>query len=140
MPRSVSNQLSVLINRLQASRLEHLAAVADIDRIFTANGIQPRASARRGRPPRAASGNSTPAPRGRRRRTRGRFKVSGKQSILNFVRSAGRSGVPSGEIARQWKSEGRSGEPYITLGELVRDRSLKRQNLRGKRGSQYTMA
>ncbi len=140
MPRSSTNQLSVLINRLQSERLEHLAAVAEIERIFAANGIQPRTTARRGRPPRSSSGSSTSSPRGRRRRTRRKFKVSGPQSLLNFVRSAGRSGAASSELASHWKSEGRSGEPYITLGHLVKKKALKRRDLKGRRGSQYRLA
>jgi hypothetical protein len=48
--------------------------------------------------------------------------------------------VSSAEITKHWKSEGRSGLPYIALGQLVKARKLKKTDLKGQRGSQYTLA
>src|SRR5690606_26947469 len=119
MARSPAEELGNLIKRLQQERQDYLRKIEEIDRIFEQHGIQPQAgAARRGRP-RGSAGAG-----GRRRRRR--FEVSGTQSILNLVKAAGSKGVSSAEITKHWKSEGRSGLPYIALGQLVKARKLKK--------------
>jgi hypothetical protein len=87
-----------------------------------------------GRPPKAASGRGA----GRRKKRGHRFPVSGTTSILEFVKQAGEKGVTGKQIDQHWKSEGRKGSAYNILGQLVRDKQIKRQNLKGQRGSMYT--
>lgn len=130
MPVTNVKRLSNILDNLRAERLEHLKAVDRIDTVFTDLGISPERQ--NGRVPVRKMGR-------RRRKTRRRFKVSGTKSILNFVKKAGRSGASSAQISKQWKSEGRSGAPYVTLGQLVRSRKLKKKSLKGRRGSTYTV-
>jgi len=132
MAQSPAVELGNLIKRLQDQRQEYVRKIEEIDRIFEQYGIRPPTDGvRRGRPARKAG----KAPRRRRR-----FEVSGAQSVLNFVKAAGPKGATSAEITRHWKSEGRSGLPYIVLGQLVKAKKLKKTDLKGQRGSQYTLA
>jgi hypothetical protein len=142
------SQLEALISQLQTERKEHETAIADIDKVFERFGLQPAQPKRRGR----ARGRRPGRPRGvrsrvqaaapaARRRTRGRgrrsFGKSGAQSVLDFVKSKGARGTTTSEINQHWKSEGRAGDAYVTLGQLVNKRQLKRENLKGQRGSRY---
>lgn len=140
MARSATDELGAIIERLQSQRQEHADAIERIDGIFARYGIQPAAGKKRGRPagrPAAAA----PKTQGRkRRRRRGRFGTSGTASVLDFVRQAGKGGASSRDISKHWKSEGRAGEPYITLGQLVKGKKLKKQAIEGGRGSKYTLA
>jgi len=51
-----------------------------------------------------------------------------------------RQGVTGGQIDRYWKSQSRGGNAYNTLGQLVEDKKIKRQKVKGGRGSMYTVA
>jgi hypothetical protein len=139
-----------LIQKLQTERQEHLDAVANIDATFEQFGISVAPVKRRGRPrksakpgPRrsvAAKAAQTvkPAKKGKRKARR-KFPVSGLDSILAFVKSAGKKGVTTAEIVKYWKAEGRSGDGYTTLGELVTAKKLKREKIEGAKGSRYTV-
>jgi hypothetical protein len=154
MARSITAELSSLIEQLQGERLGHVRAIAEIDEVFSKFGIQPRETPRRGRPPRAFTaaapasaggaliGAAAAAPtRGRRgRRPRGRFGTSGTQSVVDFVAKAGKGGASSSQISKHWKSEGRAGEPFVTLAQLIKTKRLRKQAVKGQRGSQYFSA
>ena len=75
-----------------------------------------------------------------KKRGRKRFKMTGHESILSFVRKAGRTGVPGAEIAKHWKAEGRGAGVYVEIGRLVEQKRLKRKDLKGQRGSLYRAA
>ena len=149
MPRppqdSTTERLVALISRLQAKRQEYLDAIAQIDATFEQFGIaaapakrrgRPRKNAKPGRKPKAAA---TPTKKGKRKARR-HFPVSGLDSILAFVKTAGKKGVTTAEIVKYWKAEGRSGDGYTTLGELVTAKKLKREKIEGAQGSRYTAA
>src|SRR5205807_334006 len=91
-----------------------------------------------GRPPMPGSGATEG--KTRRRRRRRKFATSGNDSILGFVRDAGKKGATTSEIVKHWKSQGRSGDGYTALGLLVKEKKLKRENVKGERGSRYTAA
>src|SRR5205085_1633430 len=143
MPRSINPKtIASMIQKLQTERARAQERVEQIDSIFQQCGITgPAEPARRGpgRPRKNASTPAGAAPstngrRGRRGR-RGRFPTSGTESLLNLVRGTGRGGVSSADITKHWKGEGRSGQPFITLGQLVKSGRLKRKGLKGQRGS-----
>jgi hypothetical protein len=138
---SLADELNQAVSKLQKERKEHEAAIQEIDSVFERLGITPPARKRRGRPPGRKTGARKPAraakpARGRRKRRT--FKVSGLQSVLGFVKAARVNGRTTGEIIQHWKSEGRSGDGYTTIGELVKAGSLKKEEMKGERGSRYT--
>ena len=148
MPKesATANQLATLINTLQAERQEHVDAIAQIDATFEQFGIIPSAKKRLGRPrktvitagPALPEAAAAPAKKGTRKARR-HFPVSGLDSILAFVKTAGKKGVTTAEIVKYWKAEGRSGDGYTTLGELVTAKKLKREKIEGAQGSRYTV-
>ena len=73
---------------------------------------------------------------GRKQATR--TKVTGEQSVLLFVRRKG--GATSAEINAHWSRQGRGGTANNALSKLVQERQVKRQKIKGARGSQYTVA
>jgi hypothetical protein len=95
-----------------------------------------------GRPPAsAAMGAGAAAPEGgrrRRRRKRGKFAMSGEDSIIRFIRE--HRNPATSEITAHWRSEGRGGKADNALSRLVKARRLKRQAIAGERGSRYLIA
>ena len=152
MPSETSTQaqLASLIQKLQTERQEHLDAVADIDATFERFSISVAPVKRRGRPrknakpgPRRsvaakAAKTATPAKKGKRK-ARGQFTMTAEQTILTFVKAAGKKGVTTSEIVKHWRSEGRSGDGYTKLGELVTAKKLKREKITDGQGSRYTV-
>jgi hypothetical protein len=64
--------------------------------------------------------------------------MSGTQSILSFVKNAGKKGATTNEIVKHWQLERRGAGVYVVIGELVKAKKLKREPLKGQRGSRYT--
>jgi hypothetical protein len=95
-----------------------------------------------GRPPASApAAMRAEAPEGgrrRRRRKRGKFAMSGEDSIIRFVRD--HRNPSTSEITAHWRSEGRGGKADNALSRLVKIRRLKRQAIPGERGSRYLVA
>ena len=125
-------ELKLLIAKLQADRRAHLDAIAQIDEAFAALGLHAVRPAKRGRVPR------TTAKPMRKRRQRRKFKTTGAESILGFVKAAGSKGATGVQISRHWNAEGRGAGCYVLLGQLVKARKIKRQKLKGQKGSLYT--
>jgi hypothetical protein len=76
----------------------------------------------------------------RGKRKRRKFATSGTAAILSFVKDGGAKGCTSAEINKQWKHEGRSGTAYVQIGQLTKAKKLKKEHLKGQRGSRYTVA
>lgn len=142
MPRVAdpARQLQDTIARLQDRRRTLVAELAKIDDLCARYGIQLGESKRPGRPAGRAAGTAPKAARGGGRRKRGRFAKSAHVSIVDFLKSVGAKGATTGEINKHWLSEGRAGSAYVTLGQLTKARKIKRQNIKGARGSRYTVA
>jgi len=125
--------LTQRIQSLLEKRQEHEVAIAAIDAAMSraagalsVNGRGIKHTATRGRPP------------GKRKRVRGKFAVSGEQSILAFVKS--KSSPVGREIEKHWASEGRAVTAANLLSKLVKEKRLKRTPLKGERGSRYSLA
>ena len=125
-------ELKSLIAKLQADREAHVEAIARIDEAFGTLGIQ--LPAKKGPRPR---GTPTKAVTRRRRR---KFKTTGNESILSFVKAAGPKGVTGGQIVQHWKAEGRGVGCYNLLGKLIKEKKIKKQKLKGEKGSLYVAA
>jgi hypothetical protein len=127
-------ELKSLIARLQADRQAHVDAIAQIDQTFSTLGIQAQPQAkRRGRP----SGASIAARK--HRRPRRKFTTTGNESILSFVRAGGPKGVTGAQILQHWKAQGRGVGCYNLMGKLIKEKKIKRNKLKGERGSMYVI-
>jgi hypothetical protein len=136
------------VQELLEQKAKHTEALNRINetlsRIGSMLGGNGRSAPRRcpGRPPAsatAATGEEAPAGgRRRRRRKRGKFAISGEQSIIDFVRE--HRNPATSAITAHWRSEGRGGKADNALSRLVKLRRLKRQAIPGERGSRYLIA
>ncbi len=135
-PGGLTGQIEALLR----SRMAHESAIEQIDATLGRIKIALGGSGtvvKRGRPP--GSTNVTKVAGGKkRRRRRGKFTMSGDQSILAFVKSAG--SPTTKDVNQHWKSEGRGGSADNALTKLVKTKKLKRINLKGVRGSKYSVA
>lgn len=154
----VFGQLTKMINSLKAQRKTHADALRTIDSMFESIGItthlaavEEPASDRKpgrpagsttikrgpGRPPKSEANDTAPAKKRRKRRSK--FAATATETILAFVKEGGDKGRTTSEINKHWKSQGRSGDSYVPLGQLVKAKKLKRENISGERGSRYSM-
>jgi hypothetical protein len=142
MPRVAdpAKHLEETIVGLQKRRQMLISEVARIDALFERYGIhveEPRGARRSvGRPAGARTAAAKPVRRGRRRK-RGVFAKSAQESIVDFLKGRGEKGATTAEINEHWQSEGRAGSAYVTIGQLVKRKKIKKQNLKGERGSRY---
>jgi hypothetical protein len=136
---TVTVSLTDRIQQLLDEREQHANAIAGIDKTLEQiNGLLGGVKPGRKPGPKPAvmpSAVEQPAKRGRRRQ---RFAISGKESVLAFVKEQGKP--TSQEIERQWKAEGRKGRAAKALSKLTREKKLKRTKLKGERGSRYSLA
>ena len=162
MPKlSPENLLAAAIDRLRSERATLVSRVSEIDASFGRLGIAVAVAVtvpvvdgkigklgkRRGRPPgsksvpmvakpiKPAIAEGKPATKNRKR---GRFAVSGDQSILTFVQGAA---TPStADVNAHWTKEGRGGKADKALSTLVKAGKLKRIVVEGERKSRYAIA
>jgi len=132
--------------------LDRLAAVITIAREEVARRIAqiqelllPVATRRPGRPPnkQVAAAPKAPAPKApakHKRRKPGKFKLTANESILAFLKDKGAKGATGAEIVKHWESQGRGSGAYVNIGELVKANKLKKEALKGERGSRYFAA
>ena len=135
--------LKGLVAKLQAEKQAFLDAIAEIDAIFGQFGVAIVGKKKRGRPRGSKGKRASKVMKRktvRRKGKRGKFATTGAESILAFVRKAGKSGAPGSEIADHWKSEGRGQGVYPILGQLVKGKQLKRKKIKGERGSRFWAA
>lgn len=136
-------QLVEIIDRLKQLRADCAAKFAEMDTLFDELGVplggQTPASAkgRPGRKPGRPAGST--AASATRKGKRKQFKTTAADSVLGFIKSRGSKGATSAEIGKHWKAEGRAAQPFITLGQLVKARKLKKQQIKDGRGSRYTV-
>lgn len=144
MPNTTISELGTLVEKLQEERQGHLNAIAEIDAAFDKLGIVPTETKRSGKAPakkvvkKSAKKSSAKSPLKPKKATGKRYPKSGSESILDVVRKAGKAGISGGNINKYWKSEGRAGSAYNIIGQLVKAKKLKRHDIKGQRGSQYT--
>lgn len=162
--RTTTDQLASMIESLRKERDTLATRLAEIDETFGELGIaiessdaapatrspgRPRkkiskkkktttttkkkTTARGGRP--AKKGQSSK--RGGRRK-RGTFPRTGEESVLAFVNEL--KSATAGEINKKWKAEGRGGSADNTLGRLVKDKKIVREDVPGQRGGVYKPA
>lgn len=149
MPRmKIADHLSLLISKLRGEYAELTSRLSELNAIFEKLGITAGhggaavgvAKARRGRPPKSAKAEKAPKASGgkRGRRTRGKFALTGEQSIIEFVKKEGKPNAA--EVNAHWSKEGRAGKADNALGRLVKTGTLKRVKVADERGSRYAIA
>jgi len=136
---TTARELQAVITRLQQQRQAHLDALAEIDSAFAQFGIKPRRRKSGGRPRKAKRRVAKKVAKRHKRKARRTRKMSGPQSILNFVKRAGKNGATGAEIVRRWNAEGRAGGAYTPISKLVKAKKLKRRAVKGERGSRYSV-
>ena len=126
---SVSKELAALITRLKRERAEYVQQIAAIDKTFAEFGIP--------------LGDKVPVIRetksskktGKGRRSRGKFSMTGEESVIHFLKTRGPAG--SAKVNKHWTDEGRGGRADNTLSRLVKIGKLKRVASKDERGSRY---
>jgi hypothetical protein len=159
-----AKDLDTIFSKLEQERQHHVDAVAEIDELCSRYGISlgtgtPRRRRRRGRPRKAgtkARSRRAPAANGRRKRRGGKRRtkrtagkagkrrrrggISGPDSIVGFVKRGGAKGVTSADLSKHWNSEKRAGSVFVVLTKMVQSGRLRKQSLKGERGSMYRVA
>ena len=135
MAKKLINELQSLVVKLQAERQAHVDAVAAIDATFQALGISAETK-RRGRRP----GPGKKAKIAKTRVKRRKFKTTANELILATIKKAGTKGAAGAQITKAWKAVGRPGNAYNALNLLLKAKKIKRQKIKGERGSVYRAA
>jgi hypothetical protein len=134
-PAALTSQIETLLSKRDALQAE----IEAIDSMLEKVGSMLQVPGRPGRPrgsTKAAASNGRG--RGGRRRKRGSFAMSGDESIFAFIKKAG--SPTTKEVNQHWKGEGRGGTADNALTKLVKLKKLKRINVKGQRGSQYSVS
>ncbi len=133
MSKTRIDELQSLIKRLQADRNVHVDAIAQIDAAFGELGITPPKTKKRGRGKKKAVAKKKTAKATRRKK----FKMTASALVLATIKKAGAKGATGGQIGKAWKAAGRPGDAYNTLGSLVKEKKIKRDKIKGSKGSVY---
>jgi hypothetical protein len=154
MAKENIGKLHAVVQELLSKRQAFVDGITEIDKAFAALGVRPAAMRKKpGRPvgrPKAAAAAAAPAKKKRGRpvgstskgRPRGSgagYKSTASDLVLSVIRKHA-NGASGSALSKAWKSAGRSGEPYNTLGELVRTGQIAREKIEGRRGSIYRIA
>ena len=128
--------LDRLADVITSAREEVARRIAQIQEL-----LLPVATRRPGRPPSqpVVAAPAPKAPAKRKRRKPGKFKLTANESILAFLKDKGARGATGAEIVKHWESQGRGSGAYVNIGELVKEKKLKKEPLKGQKGSRYTM-
>lgn len=110
---------------------KHQQALDTIEQTFARLGIKIEEEGRRLR-------RTAGRPRTGQRRRRKKFRMTGEESVLAFVKKHGRPTAK--EVNEHWKKEGRGGKADNTLSKLVKEGKLKRIPAEDARGSRYVLA
>ncbi len=118
--------LSAQIDALMHKRVGHLSAIEAIDGLLGKISHMLGGKLESPKAEKAAKLTSTGK---KRRKRRGKFTMSGDDSILAFIKSAGTPTTK--EVNKHWKGEGRGGSADNALTKLVKTKKLKRINVKG---------
>ena len=132
------SDLAKLMGELLAERKEHVDAVASIDRTLGQLGISPRAKVRGAGRRKAGAPKKKAAKKGRARGKRGTYKKTAEEFVLSLL--GGGKKLTTAQIGAKWRQAKRGGKPDNALTKLVKEKKVKRQNIKGARGSDYRRA
>lgn len=126
-----ANDLARTIAQLQKQRDQHAAAIAEIDAAFATFGVKSGGKRGAGRPK-----SDGAKPKGKRKR--GRFAKTADQFTLDLLKKNKR--LTTRQINVKWKQAGRGGSADNVLMTLTKEKQIKRENIKGARGSNYSLA
>jgi hypothetical protein len=139
MSKTAVAELESLVRNLHAERSKHFDAIAEIDAAFESLGLTAAKPKRRpGRP--KGSGTKIGKTKTGKRAKRRKFKTTANELVLATVKKAGAKGATGAEVTKAWKAAKRPGDAYNSLSTLTKAKKLKRLNVKGERGSRYTLA
>jgi hypothetical protein len=135
MPRqSALDTITAALTDLRAQRQAHLDALAEIDALFAKFGISAATTVRQGRKPgRPAGVTAAIAPK--KRRKRGHFAQTAQEFVLGLVKS---KSMTTAQVNAAWKEAGRGATANTTLSTLVKGKKIKKNKVKGIKGSSYT--
>ena len=133
MSKTRIDELQSLVTRLQADRNGHVDAIAQIDAAFDALGISVPKTTKRGRGKKKAVTTKRAAKATKRKK----FRMTASDLVLTTIKKAGAKGVTGVQIGKAWKAAGRPGDAYNTLGSLIKAKKIKREKIKGSKGSVY---
>jgi hypothetical protein len=137
---NVATELRRLVQQLHDERAEHIKTIEAIDQTFNDLGLDaPQVKAadktQRGRP--AGSKNSLKTGINDAKRSRKAFAATADTVVLSFIQT--NPGCTTAQVNEHWITEGRNGKADQTLFKLVKNGRIVRKNIKGKRGSTYTV-
>ncbi len=130
----VAIELRRLAQQLHDERAEHVNAIEAIDQTFQDLGLD----AQQVKPVINAQPVSTKNTAfSSKKRTRKAFAVTADTFVLSFIQA--NPGCTTAQVNEHWTAEGRNGKADQTLFKLVKAGQIARKNIKGKRGSMYTV-
>ena len=134
---STTEQLGEIIKQLLTERQKHVDAIAAIDEAFAGHGIQVQVRRGPGRLRKLASA-PTAKKASKGKRTRGKFKETADEFVKSLLKG-GRK-LATAQINARWEQAGRAASADNVLSRLTKDGELKREQVKGTRGSKYSLA
>lgn len=140
------------IQQLQARKQSLLDEIEKIDAVFEKWGIQVGQVKRRGRKPGKPGRKPGPKPGAKagkaaakkakagKKAKRQKFDVPGHEAVVGWIKASGKGGAKTAVLAEKWKKDGRKGAVNTILNRLAHEGKVKRQNLKGQRGSIFKLA
>ena len=140
MSKTRIDELQSLVARLQTDRNAHVDAIAQIDAAFDALGITLPKAKKRGRGRKKAVAVKRFAKKKTAKRTKRRkFRLTANELVLATIKKSGTKGATGAQISKAWKAAGRTGDAYNTLGALAKEKKIKREKIKGAKGSVYRL-
>lgn len=137
---NVATELRRLVQQLHDERAEHLKTIEAIDQTFrdlglNASQFKAADKPQRGRPP--GSKNVLKTGIYSAKRSHKTHTVTADEFVLSFIQT--NPGCTTAQVNEHWTAEGRNGKADQTLFKLVKTGQIARKNIKGKRGSTYTL-
>ncbi|MAX26653.1 MAG: hypothetical protein CMJ19_19340 [Phycisphaeraceae bacterium] len=131
---NVAIELRRLVQQLHDERAEHIKAIEAIDQTFHDLGLNPSQTKHVANAQPVSSKNTLISGKKRNRKT---FAVTSDAFVLSFVQS--NPGCTTAQVNEHWIAESRNGKADQTLFKLVKTGQIARKNIKGRRGSMYTV-
>ncbi len=139
MTKQLVKELERVASQLQSERLAHEAAIAEIDAGLASLGIEAAGPRKRTRVNAGGkqSKKSTKRKKLKRSTKRKKYRMTASEFVIATIKKTGAKGATGSQLSKAWKSSGRPGDAYNTLGALTRAKQIKRSRAAKGRGSVY---
>ncbi len=131
---NVAIELRRLVQQLHNERAEHVKAIEAIDQTFQDLGLnasqhKPVVNAQPVSPENTEITGKKSTPKA--------FSATSDTFVLSFIQA--NPGCTTAQVNAHWTTEGRNGKADQTLFKLVKTGQIARKNIKGRRGSMYTV-